>query len=112
EAAARALRLRLGGSRRSAAEAAPRSLRANAGLALAGDLFTKASAFIAIAVVARVLPTAELALLGVCMALMSVLGSALDAGVSVLITRDGAGERRRAGAILRSSLLGRPAFVA
>jgi len=110
-ATARALRLRLTRPG-TGAQATPRSLRANAGLALAGDLFTKASAFLTVAVVARVLPTPELALLGVCMALMSILGSALDAGSSVLITRDGAGDGRRAGALMRASLLGRLPLVA
>ena len=80
------------------------SLAANARLALAADLASKGSALAVAIVAAHLLSTSQFALLGVCLALVTVLTTALDAGVSVLVVRDGARDARRRGAVLRASI--------
>jgi PST family polysaccharide transporter len=89
----------------------PRGLVANARLALAGDLAMKGSALAVTVIAARALSTHEFAVLGVCLALVTVLTAALDAGVSVLVVRDGAQDTGRRGAILYATTAARLPFA-
>ena len=90
-------------ARRMAAGARVRSLAENAGLALAGDVASKLGSFLALAVAARLLSIGQFAVLGVCLAALTIMTSALDAGASVLLARDGAGDPRGRGALLRGA---------
>ena len=82
----------------------PRTVRANAALAMAGDIAAKAAAFAVVVISARLLPVTQFARLGVALAALTVATSVLDAGFSTLIVRDGAGRRSRAMGLLRSSI--------
>ncbi len=77
-----------------------RGIGANAALAFGGDALARAGMFVALVVLAHELAVAEFARLGVAMAAVIILTSALDGGIAVVATRDGAA---RAG--LRRELL-------
>jgi O-antigen/teichoic acid export membrane protein len=86
------------------APAPTRTVPANAGLALAGDAAAKATAFVIVAISARLLPVEQFARLGVALAALTVATSLLDAGVSTLLVRDGARQPAQAMGLLRSSV--------
>jgi O-antigen/teichoic acid export membrane protein len=92
----------------SAVAVRPASLATNARLALLGDLASKAAQLGTLVLAARVLPTRELAALGISLTVATVLTAALDAGVSTVLVRDCAGDPRRgwasAGAAARARL--------
>jgi O-antigen/teichoic acid export membrane protein len=67
-----------------------RSLPRNAALALFADIAAKASQLVVMLVAARLLSVGQMAVLGVCLACATLLTSVLDAGVSLVISRDGA----------------------
>jgi O-antigen/teichoic acid export membrane protein len=81
-----------------------RTVRANATLAIAGDIAAKAAAFAVVVISARLLAVDQFARLGVALAALTVATSVLDAGFSTLIVRDGAGRPSRAMGLLRSSI--------
>jgi O-antigen/teichoic acid export membrane protein len=78
----------------SAVAARPAGLAANARLAFAGDLASKAAQVGTLVVAARLLPTRELAALGICLTVGTVLTAVLDAGVSTVLVRDCAADPR------------------
>jgi len=79
----------------SSLAARPAGLATNARLALAGDLASKAAQVGTLVVAARLLSTRELAALGICLTVVTILTATLDAGVSTVLVRDCAGEPRR-----------------
>jgi O-antigen/teichoic acid export membrane protein len=81
-----------------------RAVRANAGLALVGDLAAKAAAFAVVVACARLLPVGEFAHLGVALAALTVVASLVDGGFSTLIVRDGARSSSESMALLRASV--------
>jgi O-antigen/teichoic acid export membrane protein len=93
-------------------EAAPRSLGANASLALVGDVVAKGGMFVALLLLARGVAVGEFARLGVAMAAMLIATSALDGGLGVVATRDGANAPELRGALLRSGLVARLPLLA
>jgi O-antigen/teichoic acid export membrane protein len=92
----------------SAVAARPASLATNARLALIGDVASKAAQLAVMVLAARLLPTRELAALGICLTLATVLTIGLDAGVSTVLVRECASDPRRgwasAGAAVRVRL--------
>jgi O-antigen/teichoic acid export membrane protein len=78
----------------SAVAARATSVAANARLALVGDLASKAVQLGTLVLAARLLPTRELAALGICLTVATVLTAALDAGVSTVLVRDCAADPR------------------
>lgn len=82
----------------------PRAVGQNAGLALAGDVASKAAAFAIVAVSAHLLPLEEFAHLGIALAALTVFTSLVDGGFSTLIVRDGAGRSAEAMALVRASM--------
>ncbi len=93
------------------AEPPRRSVASNARLALAGDLAGKAAQLAALALAARLLSTQQLALLGVCLALATVLTAVLDMGISTVLVREAAGDPGRAWPLLLGSLRARLALA-
>jgi O-antigen/teichoic acid export membrane protein len=89
-----------------------RTVRANATLAMTGDIAAKAAALAVVVISARLLPVAEFARLGVALAALTVATSLLDAGFSTLIVRDGAGRPSRAMGLLSSSIRARAPLAA
>ncbi len=89
-----------------------RVMLVNAGLAFVGDLAGKAAALVGVAVAARLLSTGEFARLGVALAATSLVTSALDAGFSVLIVREGAADPLGRGALVRASIRARAPIAA
>src|SRR5262249_24732659 len=89
----------------------PGRVAANARLALAADLASKASLFVVLAIVAHVLSTAQFAALGVALAAITVLTTLLDAGVSIVLVRDGRGQPGPALSMLRASAVARVPLV-
>ena len=89
----------------------PGRVAANARLALAADLASKASLFVVLAIVAHVLSTAEFAALGVALAAITVLTTILDAGASIVLVRDGRGQPGLALSMLRASAVARVPLV-
>jgi O-antigen/teichoic acid export membrane protein len=79
----------------SAVAARPAGLATNARLALIGDVATKAAQLAVMVLAARLLPTRELATLGICLTLAAVLTVGLDAGVSTVLIRECARDPRR-----------------
>src|SRR5919204_6364255 len=79
----------------SAVAARPASLATNARLALIGDAAAKVSQLSVMVLAARLLPTRELAALGVCLTVATVLTAALDAGVATVLVRECAADPRR-----------------
>jgi lipopolysaccharide exporter len=77
-----------------------RGLAENAGFALGGDIASKAGAFLALAIAARALSVREFAVLGVCLAALTILTSVLDAGASVYLVREGAADPVDRGGLL------------
>ena len=88
----------------TAVAATPPSLATNARLALVGDVAVKAAQLGALVLAARLLPTGELATLGVCLTLATVLTAALDAGVSTVLVRECAPDPRRGWASLEAAV--------
>ena len=88
----------------STARGSARTLPANAGLALAGDLAGKIAAFAGVVICARLLPVREFAHLGIAIAAVTVFAGVVDSGFSTLIVRDGAQSSADPMALLRSSL--------
>ena len=86
-------------------------MASNARLALAGDLAGKAAQLAALALAARLLSTQQLALLGVCLALATVLTAVLDMGISTVLVREAAGDPGRAWPLLLGSLRARLALA-
>src|SRR5262249_30795707 len=84
----------------------------NASLALVGDLAAKLGLLAVVVVAARSLSTVEYARLGVALAAAGILATVLDAGVSVLLVRDGARDAARRGELFRAALRGRMPFLA
>jgi O-antigen/teichoic acid export membrane protein len=84
----------------------------NASLALVGDLAAKLGLLAVVVVAARALSTVEYARLGVALAAAGILATVLDAGVSVLLVRDGARDAARRGELFRAALRGRVPFLA
>ena len=84
-----------------------RSLRANAGLALAGDAAAKAGALATLAVAARLLPAREFAVFGTTLAAVTILTALLDGGAATVIVRDGARSSARAGGLVAATALAR-----
>ncbi len=99
-------------TRRLALPRRARSLKTNAALALGGDLAAKGAQLTVVIVCARLLPVSEMALLGICLAAATLLMGLLDAGVSVVITRDGATSGSAATLLLRSTLIRLPLVAA
>ena len=66
-----------------------RTLRANAGLVLAGDIASKLGLFAATLVAARALSIGEFAAVAAALAAAGIMASILDSGSALLITRDG-----------------------
>ena len=66
-----------------------RTLRANAGLVLAGDIASKLGLFVATLVAARALSIGEFAAVAAALAVAGIMASILDSGSALLITRDG-----------------------
>ena len=89
-----------------------RSLRANAALALAGDLSSKGAQLVVVAAAARLLPVSQVALLGICLAAGTLLTSFFDAGTSIVIARDGAAAKGTAVTLLARSAAARLPFAA
>jgi len=89
-----------------------RSLRANAVLALAGDLSSKGAQLAVVVAAARLLPVSQVALLGICLAAGTLLTSFFDAGTSIVIARDGAAANGAAVTLLARSALARLPLVA
>src|SRR5690349_7271571 len=87
----------------SALAAQPASLATNARLALVGDVASKAAQLAVMVVAARFLPTRELAALGICLTLATVLTVGLDAGVSTVLVRECASDPRRGWASARAA---------
>jgi O-antigen/teichoic acid export membrane protein len=87
----------------SALAAQPASLATNARLALIGDLASKAAQLAVMVVAARLLATRELAALGICLTLATVLTVGLDAGVSTVLVRECASDPRRGWASARAT---------
>lgn len=81
-----------------------RAVRANAGLALVGDIAAKAAAFAVVVACARLLPVGEFAHLGIALAALTVVTSLVDGGFSTLIVRDGARCSTESMALLRASV--------
>jgi O-antigen/teichoic acid export membrane protein len=79
----------------SAVAARPASLGTNARLALIGDVASKAAQLAVLVLAARLLPTRELAALGICLTLATVLTVFLDAGVSTVLVRECASDPHR-----------------
>ncbi len=88
----------------STARGSTRTLPANAGLALTGDLAGKIAAFAGVVICARLLPVREFAHLGIAIAAVTVFAGVVDSGFSTLIVRDGAQSSADPMALLRSSL--------
>jgi O-antigen/teichoic acid export membrane protein len=84
----------------------------NASLALLGDLAAKLGLLAVVVFAARSLSTVEYARLGVALAAAGILATLLDAGVSVLLVRDGARDVARRGELFRAALRGRLPFLA
>lgn len=82
-----------------------RSIAANSGLALAGDVAAKASGIVAVALAARWLTTDQFALLGASLAAVTILTALLDGGLSILIVRDGAADSATRMGTLRAGLV-------
>jgi O-antigen/teichoic acid export membrane protein len=83
----------------------------NASLALIGDLAAKLGLLAVIVVAARALSTVEYARLGVALAAAGIVATVLDAGVGVLLVRDGARDAARRGALFLGAVRGRLPFV-
>lgn len=81
-----------------------RAVRENAGLALTGDIASKAAAFAIVAACARLLPIEEFAHLGIALAALTVFTSLVDGGFATLIVRDGARRSTESMALLRTSM--------
>lgn len=88
----------------SALAARSASLATNARLALIGDAASKAAQLAVLVLAARVLPTRELAALGICLTLATVLTVFLDAGVSTVLVRDCASDPRAGWASARAAV--------
>jgi O-antigen/teichoic acid export membrane protein len=85
----------------------PRGLAANASLALAGDALAKAGMFVALLVLAHAMTVAQYARLGIGMAAMLIATSALDGGVGIVTTREGAADPAARRPLLRAGMSAR-----
>lgn len=91
---------------------ARRTVRSNSFLALSGDLIGKVGLLVVLMISARTMSVEQFGLLGVCVAVYGICASALDAGSSILIQRDGARDPAVRRSLLDALLRARGPYLA
>jgi O-antigen/teichoic acid export membrane protein len=89
-----------------------RSIAVNSALALFGDVASKVSGIVVLAIAARWLTTEQFALLGASLAGVTILTAVLDGGLSMLIVRDGAADSAARTGTLWAGLVARAPILA
>jgi O-antigen/teichoic acid export membrane protein len=87
-------------------------LATNAGLALLGDVIAKGGMFVALAFLAHGLEVRAFAHLAIAMAAMVIVTTAIDGGISIVATREGAAHPRLRSGLMRAGAVGRLPLVA